>query len=75
MKEKHRNRTIQLSKIIDNYESHKRLLINMTVDKLKFNHIKGNFHKNRSFHRFLTEKITQVHKMLDVWNKLAQQAK
>jgi hypothetical protein len=57
MREKYRNRSMQLSKVIDNYEKHKRLLINATVDKLKFLHIKGNFYKNRAFHRFLTEKI------------------
>lgn len=45
------------------------------MDKLKFLHIKGNFHKNRAFHRFLREKITQVHKYLDIWNGLANQVK
>jgi hypothetical protein len=61
--------------MIDKYESQKRSLLNLTVDKLKFLQIKGNFHKNRSFHRFLAEKIKHIHKCLETWNQLAQQAK
>ncbi len=35
----------------------------------------GNFYKNRSFSKFLKGKIAQVHKVLDIWNNLANQAK
>jgi hypothetical protein len=75
LKEKKRVKTMQISKMIENYESHKRLLLNVTMDKLKFLQIKGNFHKNKAFHKFLQEKITQVHSMLAIWNGLASKAK
>lgn len=57
-------KSARISKMIDDYESQKRMTLNQTMDKLKFLHIKGNFHKNRAFHRFLREKIIQVHKYL-----------
>ena len=57
LKEKKRMKTEQILKIIDNYEAHKRTLLNETVDKLKFNHLSGNFKKSKAFHKFLMEKI------------------
>lgn len=74
-KDKKRAKAAKISKMIDDYESQKRRTLNLTMDKLKFLHIKGNFHKNRAFHRFLREKITQVHKYLEIWNGLANQVK
>lgn len=75
LKEKKRMKTEQILKIIDNYEAHKRTLLNETVDKLKFNHLNGNFKKSKAFHKFLMEKIGEIHKNLAIWNNLAQAAK
>jgi len=47
--------------MIQNFDEHKRSLLSTTVDKFKFLQIKGNFKKNKAFHRFLTEKIKEVH--------------
>lgn len=47
----------------------------VTMDKFKFLQIKGNFKKNNAFHKFLSQKIGEVHQVLVIWNNLAQQVK
>jgi hypothetical protein len=53
MNAKKMNRTQSILKMIDNYEAHKRMLLNKTIDRIKFNQIQGNFLKNKAFHKFL----------------------
>ena len=74
-KEKKVKRRESLLKAMDTFEANRRSLLTVTIDKWKFNHVKGNFMKNRAFHRFLTEKIGEVHKYLAVWNAYAMQEK
>ena len=74
-KEKKRAKGESLLRVMDAFEANRRSLLTTTMDKWKFNHVKGNFMKNRAFHRFLTEKIAEVHKVLAIWNGLANKHK
>ncbi len=75
LQEKKKLRVQSIIRILENEEAFKRTLLNETVDKLKYNHYRGNFLKNQIFHKFLREKISQVHQCISIWNGLAMQAK
>jgi len=72
---KRNNKSSHLIKILQNYDLFKRTLLCETVDKLKYNHYKGNFQKSKAFQRFLNEKIGEVHEILTLWNNMANTAK
>ena len=68
-------KTQALLKIVENQRAFKTTITNETVDKLKYNHLRGNFMKSQAFHKYLQHKISYLHNILDFWNTLAAQAK
>ena len=75
LKDKKQKKVESLLKALEHQDAYKRRMLNETVDKLKYNHYTGNFKKNQAFHKFLREKIGNVHNCLATWNNLAIQAK
>lgn len=51
-------KTQALLKIVENQRAFKTTITNETVDKLKYNHLRGNFMKSQAFHKFLQHKIS-----------------
>ena len=75
LKIKKQIRTMAVLKTLDQQDMFRRTMLNETIDKLKYNHYRGNFLKNLIFHKFLREKIGNVNKCLNIWNGVAKQAK
>lgn len=75
LKEKKRLRCERILHVIQTELSHRQIVLSSINDRMKFNHYRGIFMKNKACHKFLDGKIKAVHNYLSVWNTLAQQVK